>query len=157
MRDQTCCFTGHRSIPTERFAKLKQELETVVGQLIKKGICNFAAGGALGFDTLAAKVVLQLREAYPQIHLILVLPCRDQTRGWNTEAIQCYEWIKSQADCIIYAGDRYVRGCMHRRNRYLIDTSSVCVAYCTRSTGGSAYTVDYARRKGIPVIFCSNN
>lgn len=41
---------------------------------------------------------------------------------------------------------------MHRRNRHLVDHSGTCICYLTRSTGGAAYTVDYARRKGLHVI-----
>ena len=38
------------------------------------GYLYFGAGGALGFDTLAAQTVLDLKKDYPQIKLILVLP-----------------------------------------------------------------------------------
>ena len=41
----------------------------------------YGAGGALGFDTLAAQTVLDMKKEYPQLRLILVLPCEDQTRG----------------------------------------------------------------------------
>ena len=39
-----------------------------------------------------------------------------------------------------------------KRNRHLVDHSGVCVAYLTESRGGTAYTVDYARKNGVPVI-----
>lgn len=152
MRKQTCCFTGHRMIPSDHLPELAQNLESVLHRLIADGICYFGAGGALGFDTLAADTVLRLRKQYPQIRLILVLPCRSQTRNWRQTDIEHYEAIKSQADKTVYISDVYTPDCMHRRNRHLIDNSSVCVAYCTRSTGGSAYTVNYARQKGVRVI-----
>ena len=41
---------------------------------------------------------------------------------------------------------------MHVRNRALVDASNVCIAYMTdASRGGTAYTVRYAEKKGIPV------
>ena len=58
----------------------------------------FGAGGALGFDTIAAFTVLKLKESYPDIRLILVLPCLAQTRGWSREDVEKYEDIKSKAD-----------------------------------------------------------
>ena len=58
----------------------------------------FGAGGALGFDTLAAQCVLSLRKRYSHIKLILVLPCTTQTKGWSKDDIAVYEEIKSQAD-----------------------------------------------------------
>lgn len=44
------------------------------------------------------------------------------------------------------------KSAMHKRNRHLVDHSGVCVAYLTESRGGTAYTVDYARKNGVPVI-----
>ena len=76
--------------------------------------------GALGFDTLAALAVLELKQQYPQIKLILVLPCRNQTREWKEADIQKYEWIKSKADKVVYTSEHYYNGCMQKRNRHLI-------------------------------------
>ena len=46
-----------------------------------QGIRAYEAGGALGFDALAAQTVIRLRESCPGMKLILVLPCLTQTRG----------------------------------------------------------------------------
>ena len=62
----------------------------------------FGAGGALGFDTLAAQCVLSLKNQYTHIKLILVLPCITQTKGWSENDIAIYEEIKSQADKVVY-------------------------------------------------------
>ena len=97
-------------------------------------------------------MVLRLRERYPQIRLILVLPCRNQTRGWPQDSIDIYEDIKRHADKVIYSAENYFRGCMQKRNRHLVDSSSVCICYLTTPTGGTAYTVNYARRMGLQVI-----
>ncbi len=71
MKNQTCCFTGHRKIPPEQYAALARRLEQEITCLIGQGIVYFGAGGALGFDTLAAQTVLRLKKKYPQIKLIL--------------------------------------------------------------------------------------
>ena len=60
MREQTCCFTGHRDIPSTQRRVLVENLEETVRQLIGRGIRYFGAGGALGFDTLAAQTLLGL-------------------------------------------------------------------------------------------------
>ena len=61
MREKTCCFTGHRKLPTGwgRW-KLTAELEKTIIDQINNGIKFFGAGGALGFDALAAQTVLKL-------------------------------------------------------------------------------------------------
>ena len=77
-RDKICCFTGHRDIPARILPDLKRRLAETVELLIGQGVCCFAAGGARGFDALAARVVLEMRERYPPVKLILVLPFEGQ-------------------------------------------------------------------------------
>ena len=104
------------------------------------------------FDTLAAQVVIKLRKTYPQIKLILVLPCETQTDRWNITDKQTYDNIKNRADKIVYISKQYTKNCMFIRNRHLIDNSSKCVCYLTREQGGTAYTVNYAKNCGLDII-----
>ena len=152
MINQTCCFTGHRKIPSDQLESVTQRLRDAVIASIKDGYLYFGAGGALGFDTLAAKIVLELRTIYPEIKLILVLPCLDQAEKWNEEDKEEYERIKSLADKVVYTSGNYFNGCMQRRNRHLIDNSSLCICYLTERIGGTAYTVNYAKDKGCMVV-----
>lgn len=152
MLEKTCCFTGHRNILSAEREEIARQLEKTVTELIHAGIDRFITGGARGFDTLAAQAVLLLRKRYPDIKLILALPCLSQTRGWNKKDITVYETIKSQADEIVYTSQDYTRGCMHKRNRYMVDNSGLCVCCWIRDKGGTAYTVHYAERKGLKII-----
>lgn len=156
-RMQTCCFTGHRQLPLEEQAEIANKLERVIAVLYQKGIRYYGAGGALGFDALAAQTVLNLRESYPGMKLILVLPCLTQTRGWRSEDVAEYERIKELADKIVYTSQQYTRNCMHKRNRHLVDHSGVCICYLTKDSGGTAYTVKYARKQGLNVFNIATN
>lgn len=151
-RQQTCCFTGHREIPTSLYPAITRALEETLRGLIRQGVLYYGAGGALGFDTLAARTVLRLREEIPQIRLILVLPCPQQEKYWSAQDQNIYRDIMSRADKVVFVSPDYTRGCMHRRNRHLVEESGVCVAYCTKTSGGTAYTVAYAKQKGLPVL-----
>ena len=151
MKEKTCCFTGHRDIPSGANQRIFAKTEKMIESLSKKGYLYFGAGGALGFDTIAAFAVLKLKERSPDIRLILVLPCIAQTRGWSREDVEIYEDIKKQADKVVYTSEEYTRGCMHKRNRHLVDNSSACIAYLTESKDGTAYTVDYANKHGLIV------
>lgn len=152
MKERTCCFTGHRKIPPLQSLQIVERLKTELIKLIDQGYLYFGAGGALGFDTIAAKTVLTLQQSCPQIKLILVLPCKTQTRGWEKENIAIYEDIKKQCNKVVYTSENYTRGCMLKRNRHLVDNSSACICYLTESKGGTAYTVEYARRSGIKIV-----
>lgn len=152
----TCCFTGHRSIPMSQRAILIKQLREQIVLSIKEGYRNFCAGGALGFDTIAAQIVLELKKDYPDISLILMLPCKNQAQRWTQNEIEEYERIKSLSDQIIYVSDSYYKGCMQKRNRQLVDRSSLCICYLTENTGGTFYTVNYARKMNIPIINIAN-
>ena len=117
--------------------------------MVDRGVSRFLCGGARGFDTLAAQTVLQLKREYPTLELFLVLPCRDQARGWSSEEAIQYEAVRRRADRVVYMENAYAEGCMHKRNRALVDNSRYCIYYMVQRMGGTAYTVDYAVRQGL--------
>ena len=145
----TVCFTGHREIPPMHALQLPQLLERSLLELIERGATVFRAGGAMGFDTLAALKVLELRETYSAVQLHLYLPCRDQTRGWRERDVEVYRYVLQHADRCVYTSEEYSAGCMQKRNRALVDGSDLCLAYCTHNRGGSFYTCAYACRQDV--------
>lgn len=152
MQEKICCFTGHRQIPPEAQAKISDRLKRTITGLYQRGVRGYMAGGALGFDALASQTVLRLRGNCPGMQLTLVLPCLTQARNWRPKDVAEYERIKVQADSVIYTSQEYTWGCMHKRNRYLVDHSAICVCYLKQDSGGTAYTVNYARKNGLEVI-----
>ena len=149
---QTCCFTGHRIIPQAELPMLKDSLRAAVEDALQNGYRYFGAGGALGFDTLAAQIVMKLKQKYPQTRLILVLPCETQTRGWTQTDVDIYMRIKQAADKVVYTSKDYYNGCMQKRNRHLVDNSSLCISYMKDEHSGTGYTVRYAKEKARRVI-----
>lgn len=149
MREKTCCFSGHRLVPEWERVQVQTKLLITVRRLILSGYCYFGAGGALGFDTMAAQTVLLLQREFPQAKLILVLPCKSQADRWQEEDKRIYEGIKQRANKVVYISEEYTEDCMFKRNRHLVNYSSGCICYLKRKTGGTAYTVGYAREKGL--------
>ncbi|MBQ9079767.1 MAG: DUF1273 family protein [Clostridia bacterium] len=149
--ERICCFTGHRHISTEVLQSLTPRLRSTIRDLAAEGIHTFRAGGAIGFDTLAALCVLELREKLG-LRLELVLPCHDQTRGWSARDKDFYNHILGVCDSSRYISDVYTRDCMLERDRRMVDGSEVCVAYFTGRRGGTSFTVNYALGKGVRLI-----
>ena len=46
----------------------------------------------------------------------------------------------------------YYNGCMHVRNAYMVDRSSICVCYMKKLGGGTLATVRYALSQDLPVV-----
>ena len=155
-RAHTVCFTGHREL-REPDHVLEQRLLEILTPLIEYGCTDFCAGGARGFDTLAARVVLSLKERYPHIRLVLILPFPDQylkEGSWTEEEVREFLSLRQKADEVLCLQAQWTPGCYYRRNRELVDRSSLCISYQSRTAGGTAYTVDYAERQGLPVTNC---
>lgn len=152
-KGKTACFTGHREL-REPFEVVYAKTVEVVERLIHQGYRYFGAGGARGFDALAAEVVLELKAKYPHIHLILVLPFYKQyehEKNWSHNEITQHEKHKKLASKVVYTQEVYSSGCYYKRNRHLVDFSSICIAYQYKSSGGTAYTTKYATEKGVYV------
>ena len=149
----SCCFTGHRLLPTgEAGARLTRLTENSVRDAYRAGCRRFYAGGALGFDMLAAAVVCRLRDTELfDISLHLILPCRDQESRWSARDRERYQRMLSLADSHVYLYDAYASGVMAARNRALVDAADLCIAYMTTSGSGTGLTVSMAKRRGIPV------
>ena len=148
----TCCFTGHRNIPHYTIAKLQKNLDKTLEDLISKGTTKFICGGALGFDTLAAQAVIKQKQDNPNIFLTLALPCRDQSKRWSNLQKLVYEDILSSADEVIYLFDHYVTGCMHARDKFMVDSSDIVIAYYRGKNGGTQYTFKYAEEQKKKII-----
>lgn len=155
-KSRTACFTGHREIRGSVEA-LEERVHQIVEGLIQEGYCYFGAGGARGFDAIASKVVLELKQQHTHIHLILVLPFYNQyekEKGWTAYEIAEYQELKQKASKVVHLQEQYSSGCYYRRNRHLVDFSSVCIAYQYKETGGTAYTTNYAKSKKVKIIYC---
>jgi uncharacterized phage-like protein YoqJ len=150
-KTKTCSFTGHRQIRTEDTENLKSLLKRGVKYAYDQGCRRFLAGGAIGFDTLAAEAVLELRDSFSDARLVLVLPCRDQDRYFSPEQKKIYKKILKSADELIYTGEVYTDTCMQTRNRFLAQNADIMLAYLYRERSGASQTVRLARENGAVV------
>lgn len=154
---RTACFTGHRNTPTNKIHQIEKELDRIIEMLYHREVIFYGSGGAYGFDMIAEKAVIRARKIHKDIKLILVLPCKNQDKYWTSENKKEFADILLQADKIVYTSDFYRKGCMYRRNRHLVDYSGYCICYLKKNSGGTAYTVDYARKNGLKIINIDEN
>lgn len=151
--NKTCCFAGHRDLPVgDRLEKLQKVLEGRIINLIERGFMTFIAGGALGFDMLAACTVLRMKEKYPYIRLKLALPHEGSSLLWRYDSRVVQNLIITHADEIVLVSKEYFGGCMLKRNRYMVKESDYCIIYLNKNSGGTFYTLNEAKRKGIGII-----
>ena len=148
-----CCFTGHRNISSLSSKEVALRLNNKLIELIEtENFCDFRAGGAVGFDSIAALTVLELKKSYPHIKLHLMLPCKGQERYFSQVEKRIYRYTIANADSVSYVQEHYSKEAMFARNRALVDGADLCIACLERLLGGTYQTVNYARKNRVETI-----
>lgn len=144
-----CALTGHRVLPADfNINALYDRLE----QFLEEGCVNFFCGMAQGFDLLALECLVDLKRKY-RFTVEACIPFAQQGSRLPAAERGRYENLLSFCDKKKVFFGRYCEGCFLVRDRYMVDSGDVLLAYCKRENGGAAYTVTYAEKKGKPVVF----
>ena len=143
-----CAFTGHRP---QKLSISKNEVYKFLSEEIykahKDGYYIFMSGMADGVDMWAADIVLSYRASHSDVKLVCVLPYNKQVKKYSEN-----ERILAEADYVKIVSEKYTPDCFYKRNRWMVDNSSRIIAVCNDDKSGTAYTIEYAKRKGIEVI-----
>lgn len=157
-RKHTCCFTGHRpnKLPwgtdesDPRCFALKDLLARAVERAYEAGCRHFICGMARGSDLYFCQAALDLRNIHPEVTVEAAIPCESQTDGWPSSDRQRHADLLEQCDFETMVQHTYDRGCMMRRNRYMVDRSCRIIAvYDGIPRGGTAQTLAYAMKHNL--------
>lgn len=165
LREQTCCFTGHRpeKLPWRederdpRCLALKRSIVREVEKLYLRGFRHFISGMARGCDLYFAEAVLELREVYPEISLEGAVPCESQANSWAEEERRRWRAVLDACDLETFVQRKYDRGCMHRRDRYMVDRSAAILGVFDDTPGGTEYTLGYAGKQKLEILLLDLN
>ena len=148
-----CFFTGHRIMSNDEKERIFEKLKDLIKELEKEGVYEYYAGGAIGFDYLAAQAVIAVREELPHLCLELCLPCYGSEKKWSDNEKFNFQLLKVKCDRFSYVSEEpYFDGCMQKRNEVMADNCGTCVAYCKNSRSGTKKTLDYAKENGCRII-----
>ena len=133
-------FCGHSQV--SRCQAVERWLYGVTQELIAQGATTFYLGGYGAFDNLAASVLRKQKKQYPQIELVLVMAYLNDGRD------------ASGYDRTIYPPLETVppRFAISRRNRWMVQSSDIVVAYVLHDWGGAATTLRCAKQKKKQII-----
>ena len=146
-------FSGHRLVPRVLQKQVKKLLLKEIENAYNMGFRYFYCGMAMGFDLLAAEAAISLKSKLKELKLIAVIPHPDQTRLWDEKDKELYYKVLKKANRRILLRDSYSRDSLLKRNDYLLENSSLLIAfYNGNKRGGTYYTYRRALRKGMDVI-----
>ena len=159
-RQSACCFTGHRpaKLPWRyneqdpRCLALKGRIQDAVEAAYEEGYRHFLCGMAMGCDLYFCECALALREMHGDVTVEAVVPCPSQADAWPAAQRQRYADLLAACDFETLVSQVYTSSCMQRRDRYMVDHSSLLIAAFDGTAGGTRYTMEYAMRRGIHVV-----
>lgn len=154
-----CCFTGYRpekspfpyDSDNKDYIAFENSLIEAITRALSDGFDTFYCGGAMGFDTLAAELLLLMRRTN-NIKIILVKPFATQDAKFSDEWRERYNYVQSNVDEIVCLSEKYFPKCFEERNCYMVDRSERVIAFYDGKPGGTRNTVAYATRQGKEVI-----
>ena len=152
-----CFFTGHRKLTAGDADWLPRKLADAIADDAAAGVTLFIAGGAMGFDTLAAETVLRLRadgKIPADVKLFIALPCPPDKQSEKfilSDKIR-YDDVLERADGVCLLCDTRTKDCMLSRDRFMVDQAARGIAFLRPNLagkrGGTNYTVRYAKDNG---------
>ena len=139
-------FCGHSNclFSDEEKEKLKQLL---IKEIRKNPTCKFYLGGYGDFDSLCLRTLRELKTDFPDIELLFITPYLDK----NYSKL---ELAKYYYDDVIFPPIENVprKFAILKKNEWMVDSANLVIAYVKYSWGGAAKTVEYAKRKKVPII-----
>ena len=142
----TITFCGHSNFlfSDEEKEKLKQLL---IKEIRKNPTCKFYLGGYGDFDSLCLRTLRELKTDFPDIELLFITPYLDK----NYSKL---ELAKYYYDDVIFPPIENVprKFAILKRNEWMVDSADLVIAYVKYSWGGAAKTLEYAKRKKVPII-----
>ncbi len=136
-------FCGHSRLPTNHKAiDIEKHLKTEIENLILQGATEFLLGGYGYFDNLCARVVCALKEKYPYVKSVLVIPYLNRKYDMTYYDYTLYPNLEK----IPY------RLAIIKRNEYMVQSSDILVAYIEHTWGGAYKTYLYAQKSRKTII-----
>lgn len=157
---EVCCFTGHRPnrLPwgdneaDSRCIALKEQLTASLKTAYQKGYRHFFCGMAQGADFYFCETALALAQELEGMEVWAIIPCVTQSQHWDDKDRARYLTLLEGCHHQITLQAHYTKDCMHRRNRFMVEHSSLLIAaYDGNPVGGALYTMAYAMKSGIEV------
>ncbi len=157
---KSCCFTGHR--PNKLPWKHDEEdlrclfLKAWIAQNIRKawqdGYRHFICGMAQGCDMYFCEAAIDFRKSHPDLTIEAAIPFPGQSERWALDKQARWKSLVEQCDVRTVIQPGYDKGCMLRRDRYMVSRSGRIIAVFNGTTGGTMQTLAYAMQGELEII-----
>ena len=140
-----CTFFGHG----ECYGLDATVLRDAIEELIKQGVGEFLVGNHGQFDGMVFSCLRALEKEYPEILYSVALAYLPTGK----ENYDIYHGHSFYPEGLEIGPARFA---IERRNRYLIDSSDICLCYVNHRFGGAYKFACLAKRRGLQIINIGN-
>ena len=159
-KDKAVSFSGYRTSKIERsfrnfgtFHKIEIEVHKEIYALYSEKECStFIIGGSEGFDLIVAEIILDAKEIFPDITLVVAVPFIGQERNFSQEDQKTYRCVLRNADYVHVISTEYHDRAFLDRNDYMLNNSSHLICYYNGIRGGTMYTVNRAKKQDMNIV-----
>ena len=137
---KSCFFIGHREADEQLLPRLELEIERLIAL---ENVRYFYVGGYGGFDRIAASAVKHVKQKYPDITLMLVLPYHPADHPPETPNGFDGTYYP---DGLENTPKRYA---IMRTNKIMVDTCNYLVCYVNHGASNSRKLLEYAKQREI--------
>ena len=134
-QDKTVVFIGHSDCPLTA-----EQIIPYVEREILSGARFFINGGQGAFDRAAARAVLLLKQRYPEIRNILVIPYH------NFKIFDETLFDEVISPNISYQSNLAYKSAIPKRNNWMVKNASVAICYISHISGGAYKTYQQAKK-----------
>ena len=134
----TCFFIGHREAPDALLPMLEEAVER---HIVEYGVTDFMVGNYGQFDALAARAVIDAKKRHPEVTLTLLLPYHPFDRPIPTPEGYDGTFYPPGMETVPR------RAAIVRANRYMVDHSSLLIAYVWHAASNARDILEYAQRR----------
>ncbi|MBQ2676927.1 MAG: hypothetical protein IJF54_05980 [Clostridia bacterium] len=153
MKENTCCFIGHRTINETEDLKLKLN-EIIEKLIVHENVDTFLFGSKSRFNSLCLETVTETKEKYPYIKRVYVRAEYPYiSEHYKNYLLESYEDTYYPENIMNSGRAAYVE-----RNYEMIDKSRYCIVYYnkqgapTTRKSGAKTALDYAVKQKKHII-----
>lgn len=141
----TCVFFGH----SECYGLDKAVLQAAIEELFHQGVDEFLVGNHGGYDSMVFSCLQELSKEYPELCYSVVLAYLPTHKPEH----DLYKGHSFYPEGLEFGPQKFA---VERRNRFLVENGTHCIAFITHTWGGAYKFVRMAKRKGLTIINLGN-
>ena len=139
-------FFGHRRIYNIR--EIEEKLVPILNELIlTKEYVEFYIGRNGDFDEFVASVIKRVQKQLDRDNNVIIL-----TLPYTVKDIEYYEDYYDEIVIPEAIGKAHPKAAITLRNRWMVDTADLVIAYIEREEGGAYSAVKYAKKLNKKVV-----